>query len=335
MRVGISRAFWAWILLALVSCGKTERPPEQPTQPPPPTAPTVAPPHPMVELSKRLAEPGWEVVKNPIGDMVQIPQSTAYTYSPDQALGMLWGLKAPGSTLCKDAKAEALQSVPLGRFVESDRARCRLKAGNERKVYAFRIEESAAASLQVGAFVDANINGKRAFEVQIAQPAQASFENDDACLPLEAILKLRLTPDQSICGLRWARAAVLTTITWRSFVEADGDTTAAYVIVKVGGKLYSSSEEFKETPILAGNYTDLLGRVPYDKASGAVSLGDPATPPTPAAEVRAVELPKALNVNPSLVPLETDRIFDKIRKDPDFKPLMRDSIGPGGTPPRQ
>lgn len=157
-----------------------------------------------------------------------------FTYSPELAVGTLWALRVKNGKSCTDARADTklLEEVPLGRFVESDPAKCRINHGGDHKSYTFRVEEKAATNVGVGAFVDAKAQGARAFEVQIAKPASASFENEEACLPISAILKLKITADMGFCAMRWSRAAVLTTVTWRSFAHVDADIKGAYVIVK-------------------------------------------------------------------------------------------------------
>lgn len=240
-----------------------------------------------------------------------------FTYSPELAVGTLWALRVKNGKSCTDARADTklLEEVPLGRFVESDPAKCRINHGGDHKSYTFRVEEKAAANVGVGAFVDAKAQGARAFEVQIAKPASASFENEEACLPISAILKLKITADMGFCAMRWSRAAVLTTVTWRSFAHVDADIKGAYVIVKVGGELYSSTEEMKETPILSGNYTDLIGRIPSDKNG---TLDFTLSPPdkNKPDDTKKVEWP--LKAPAAILP-PTDPVFAGVKGNPRFR----------------
>jgi hypothetical protein len=290
------------------------------------TAPSV--PDPLKELKRQLEEPQWQVIKSPLKDTVQIPQTGAYTYTPDQALGTLWALKAAsGATSCKEAVKDTklLEVVSLGRFMDSDPGKCKVRIGDERTVYTFRATEEALASLDIGSYLNTSASGKRAFEVKVSHPTFVSFEKERDCIPMGAIRKLRIKKSMNYCSVRWAKSAMLTTITSRAFSEIEADLKGAYVIVKVAGKLYSSSEELKETPILSGNYIDLQADLDFDETTGSVYIDTPAkgpsTPPSPTEPVVPkwpTDQPKS-DVPVAVVKPDSPVLVD-VKRDSGFKP---------------
>ncbi len=175
----------------------------------------------------------------------------------------------------------------------------------------------------IGGYVGANLGGKRAFEIAISHPAAVSFEDEQACLPIDSIKKLRIPASMGYCAMRWTKATLLTTVTSRAFSEVTGDVIGAYAIVKVNGKLYSSAEELRETGILSGNYIDLQPYLGFDPTTGAIVIDASAPPPT-GPKPPPHKWTKDTFAAKATMGEADSRVFDKVKGSQDWRsPLLR------------
>jgi len=240
---------------------------------------------PLVIVGRHLTDPSWVPQVDPFKDTAPIPQAGGLEYLPEQALGFTWAV-ALGPDLdpqqtCRTVNIEktdskSLKIIPLGTHV--DRAKCRLKNIGSQRVYQFRTTGKQAGSLSIAPFLSGDANSAGAFEVMITHPAHVTFEDPQSCLPEADVRAIGFQEQDRVCEVYWVYLVKQTQIYSRSFAEMTKEGGAAFSIIKIGGSLYSSSEQMSETTIITGNHSSLTQYMTRVASSGYVIKSRPSTP---------------------------------------------------------
>lgn len=230
-------------------------------------------------LDERMSEPGWKQQLEPFKDTSPIPQTGGLEYMPEQALGHVWAVaikkNVDASKTCQDTPVGPSASadteiMSLGRFFAADNRNCKVKSVGEQIVYEFRTDSGAAAGTAIGPFLSASKQEDRAFEVLITHPTHVTVENQADCIPVEQLRELKFSPSDRICAVYWVHTVKQTKIHSRAYAKVKGELQGGLSIIKVGGAIYSSSEERKTATVITGSHSVITQYLDRDPATGYV-----------------------------------------------------------------